>query len=96
LLEKVNQRQIEKDQRENKLSESILFAGKTLMANNESSIKIVGKRVNKLTVDWEQVNGFLKLVVELNQKNKFIPKGVYRFKSHQENDEWIMKVLTDR
>ena len=66
------------------------------MPNKKSSVKIVGKRVNKLSTDWKEVNGFLKLVVELNKKNKFIPKGVYRFKTHQENDEWIMKVLTDR
>lgn len=41
------------------------------------------------------VNGFLKLVVELNKKNKFIPKGIYKFKSY-ENDEWVMKILNDR
>ena len=66
------------------------------MKDQSSNIKVVGKRVNKLNTDWEEVNGFLKLVVELNRKNKFIPKGIYKFKSHEENDEWIMKVLTDR
>ena len=66
------------------------------MLSNEPGIKIVGRRIKEPTVNWEQINGFLKLVVELNQKNKFIPKGVYRFKSHEENDKWIMKVLTDR
>ena len=66
------------------------------MSSSEPSIKIVGKRINEPTVDWELVNGFLKLVVELNKKNKFIPKGDYRFKSHEESDKWIMKVLTYR
>jgi hypothetical protein len=63
--------------------------------NKKSNIKVIGKRVaTQFSVDWEQVNGFLKLVVELNKKNKFIPKGVYKFKSHEESDKWIMKVLT--
>jgi hypothetical protein len=59
-------------------------------------IKIVGKRKSNLNINWEKTNGFLKLVVELNKKNKFIPKGVYRFKSHEESDLWILNVLTTR
>lgn len=65
------------------------------MSFTESNIKVVGKRVSKFTTDWEKADGFLRLVVELNRKKNFIPKGVYKFKSHKENDEWILKVLTD-
>ena len=60
-----------------------------------SNIKIIGKRREKKTIDWKEVDGFLKLVVNLSKGNKFIPRGVYRFRTHQENDEWVMKVLTD-
>ena len=65
------------------------------MSNTESNLKVVGKRKSRFNANWEQANDFLKLVIELNRKNKFIPKGIYRFKSHLENDEWIMKVLTE-
>jgi hypothetical protein len=61
----------------------------------EEKIKIVGKRITRQNVDWKQVNDFLKLVIELNRKNKFIPKGIYRFNSNPENDRWIMKTLTN-
>jgi hypothetical protein len=66
------------------------------MDSHIKNIKVVGNRRTNLSVDWEKTNGFLKLVVELNKKNKFIPKGVYRFKSHEESDKWILKVLTDQ
>jgi hypothetical protein len=61
-----------------------------------SDLKIIGKRVNKTNINWVEVDGFLKLVVELNKNNRFIPRGVFKFRTHQENDEWIRKVLTDR
>jgi hypothetical protein len=64
--------------------------------DKESNIKIVGKRVEKSNVDWKEVNNFLKLVVVLCPKNRSVPKGIYKFKSHEESDKWIMKVLTDR
>lgn len=66
------------------------------MTEEYKNIEIVGKRVNKLKVNWDEINGFPKLAVELGPKNRFIKKGVYRFKSHQENDEWMMKVLTNQ
>jgi len=62
----------------------------------KDKIKIVGKRKTIRNVDWKQVNDFLKLVIELNRKNKFIPKGIYRFNSNVENDKWIMTVLTNQ
>ena len=61
----------------------------------KEKIKIVGKRITRQNVDWKQVNDFLRLVIELNRKNKFIPKGIYRFNSNSENDKWIMKTLTN-
>jgi len=61
--------------------------------DKKPNIKVAGKRINKLKVDWEEINDFLKLAVELSPKNRFIPKGVYKFKSHEESDKWMMKVL---
>jgi len=43
--------------------------------DKKPNIKVAGKRINKLKVDWEEINDFLKLAAELSPKNRFIPKG---------------------
>jgi hypothetical protein len=37
---------------------------------------------------------FFRLTAELRAGKLFIPKGVYRFKTHEELDEWTLKMLT--
>jgi hypothetical protein len=56
-------------------------------------MKILGHR-KPSTGGLEQANGFLKMVITLRGEKPFIPRGVYRFRSHQEKDEWILKMLT--
>ena len=62
----------------------------------KDSIKIVGRRIDSSKVNWEHVDDFLKLVIELKSKNKFIPKGIYKFKNHTENDKWTTEALTNQ
>lgn len=42
----------------------------------------------------QAANGFLKLVISLRGGKPFIPRGVYRFSSHEEKDAWTLKMLT--
>jgi hypothetical protein len=42
----------------------------------------------------KEANGFLKMVVRLREGQPFVPRGVYRFHSHEELDAWTMKMLT--
>jgi hypothetical protein len=39
-------------------------------------------------------DNLLKLLRELRGNRPFVPRGVYRFKTHQEADEWQMRMLT--
>lgn len=56
-------------------------------------MKVVGRqgtaKVDALTFDPMQ-----QMVNVLRQGRPFIPKGVWRFKSFKEADEWTMKMLT--
>jgi|KBSSwiStaDraftv2_1062776.scaffolds.fasta_scaffold34602_2 hypothetical protein len=59
----------------------------------KEEMKILGHRKSS-TGGLEQSNGFLKMVITLRGGKPFIPRGVYRFRSHEEKDEWILKMLT--
>jgi hypothetical protein len=56
-------------------------------------MKTVGRKgrpqVNALAVDTLQ-----RLANELRKGRPFMPKGVWRFKSHEEADEWKLRMLT--
>ncbi|HEY4612117.1 MAG TPA: hypothetical protein VII11_03965 [Bacteroidota bacterium] len=59
----------------------------------EERVKILGRRV-QAKGGLEQARGFLKLVIKLRGDKPFIPKGVHRFKTFDECDEWTLKMLT--
>jgi hypothetical protein len=42
----------------------------------------------------ESTDALLRLVVELRRGKPFIPRGVHRFSSHEEKDQWILKMLS--
>jgi hypothetical protein len=42
----------------------------------------------------ENVRALQQLLRDLRGQNPFLPKGVYRFRSHEEADAWQMKMLT--
>ncbi len=64
--------------------------------NLEENIgKVVGRRTK--TPDAFQTGmGLQSLAVHLHKsfKHRWAPKGVYRFKTHEEADEWMWKMLS--
>jgi hypothetical protein len=56
-------------------------------------MKEVGRK-GKLKVDVTTIDSMQRAVNELRQGLPFMPKGVWRFKSFEEADEWKMKMLT--
>jgi hypothetical protein len=43
----------------------------------------------------ENLDAIQKLALDLRGPRRLlVPKGVYRFKSHEEADEWLMKMLS--
>jgi hypothetical protein len=56
-------------------------------------MRVVGRRVEP-SPTLENVRALQGLLRDLRGKNPFLPKGVYRFKSHKEADAWQMKMLT--
>ncbi len=57
------------------------------------TMKTVGRR-RPSTGGLEAADSLLRLVVELRRGKPFIPRGVYRFHSHEEKDQWILKMLS--
>lgn len=60
----------------------------------EQPMKVVGRR--KPGKGLLHADALLKLVIALRGNKPFIPRGVYFFRSHEEKDEWTMKMLTRR
>jgi len=62
-------------------------------ALNSQTVKIIGKRKAYSGV-LEGMQDFQEMVIKLRGDQPFIPRGVYRFKSYEELNEWTMKMLT--
>ncbi len=56
-------------------------------------MKVIG-RPKKLRGGLEAMNGLLKLAIALRGNKPFAPRGIYRFKTYDEADEWRMRMLT--
>jgi hypothetical protein len=61
--------------------------------DTQPGMKVIG-RPKKMREGLEAMNGLLELAIELRGNKPFAPGGIYRFKSHEEADEWRMKMLT--
>ena len=61
--------------------------------DSEYRMKIVGRR-RPCSGGFEQTDNLLRLVIEFRGDKPFIPKGVYRFKSFEEAEEWTWKMIT--
>ena len=55
-------------------------------------MKTVGRKPS--TGGLEAASGFLEMIVALRGDKPFLPKGVYRFKSFEEADQWSMEMMT--
>jgi hypothetical protein len=62
------------------------------LRNVKPEMKVVGKRRGSQG-GLAAADGFLKLVCELRAGRPFIPRGVYRFRTHEEKDAWTLKML---
>jgi hypothetical protein len=62
-----------------------------MQANGD--MKVLGRR-REPRPTRENMDAIQKLLLELRGQQPFLPKGVYRFKSHQEAHAWQMKMLT--
>ena len=57
-------------------------------------MKVLGRRCEPQP-SRENMDAIQKLALDLRGPRRlFLPKGVYRFKSHEEADAWLMKMLT--
>ncbi len=54
-------------------------------------MKTVGRRLPPKGL--EQADKLFKLVLELRGDKPFIPKGVYKFKTFEEAQEWSLKMM---
>ena len=59
----------------------------------QGEMKIVGRR-REARGGVDGADGFLKLVVALRAGRRMAPRGVYRFRSHEEADAWMLKMLS--
>lgn len=58
----------------------------------ELPMKVVGRR--RWRAGLAVTAPLLRLSLQLRGDKPFLPKGVYRFRSFEESDEWILKMLT--
>lgn len=65
------------------------------MDPRELPIKVVGRR-GKPRVNLITANEFLHLMRTLRGNRPFIPKGVWKFKTFEEANEWTLKMITRR
>ena len=59
----------------------------------KGDMKVLGRRTEPRATR-ENMEAIQKLLLDLRGQRLFLPKGVYRFKSHEEADAWQMKMLT--
>ncbi len=60
----------------------------------EYTMKIVGHRVEDTTTGWtENFNRFLHVTAEFRKTELIVPKGVFRFKTFEEADQWMYRVM---
>ncbi len=60
----------------------------------EYTMKIVGRRAIENKTGWtEEKNKFFQLKSRFRKTKRITPKGVFRFKTFEEADEWMYKVM---
>ncbi len=58
----------------------------------KGEMKVVGRR--KPATGLQAMEGLMRTAAMLREGKPFIPRGVYRFRSHDEKDAWALKMLT--
>jgi hypothetical protein len=57
------------------------------------SLRIVGKRSGEIAPTPENANILLHTMRQLRGSRGICPRGVYRFKTFEEADEWMIKMI---
>ena len=55
-------------------------------------MRVVGRR-KPYSGGLEGTQGFFEMVIKLRGNQPFLPKGIYRFKTYDEEHEWTLKML---
>lgn len=56
-------------------------------------MRVVGRRGEPKATP-ENMAALQQLLLDMRGKRPFLPRGVYRFKTHEEADAWQMEMLT--
>ena len=60
--------------------------------DTEIGMKVVGRR--RLARGLVATGPLLRLAVDLRGDKPFVPRGVHRFRSFEESEEWTLRMLT--
>jgi hypothetical protein len=55
------------------------------------SIKILGQRQNRGA--WAEADRLMRTVISLRKNRPFIPKGIHRFRSFKEANQWAIRMM---
>jgi hypothetical protein len=58
----------------------------------ETGMKLVGRR--RLARGLQATAPLLRLAIDLRGDKPFLPRGVHRFRSFEESEEWTLRMLT--
>lgn len=56
-------------------------------------MKVLGRR-KPYSGGLEGTQGFFEMIIKLRGDQPFLPKGVYRFKTYDEERAWTLRMLT--
>lgn len=56
-------------------------------------MRVVGRR-GEPGATPANIQAMQQLLLDMRGGRKYLPRGVYRFKTHQEADAWLMEMLT--
>jgi len=57
------------------------------------SVKIIGKRSGDIDSSSEESNAWLDTIKQLRGNKGICPRGVYKFKTFEEADQWMYKII---
>lgn len=66
---------------------------KQIFNDEPPKIKIVGKRSGKIAPTLENATILIDTMRQLRGGRGICPRGVYRFKTFEEADEWMLKMI---
>ena len=61
---------------------------------SDSPAKVVGRRTSPASLSSREDSKAAAVAWRRAFPTPFVPKGVYRFRSHEEADEWLWKMIT--